>query len=90
MSEEVVAASVTNLSGNRRVENGVDRQGQRNHAVATVDGLQCVGVCSCGGQSLSEETVAAALADFSGNRRVEDGVDGQGQRNHAVAAVDGL
>ena len=90
LSEEVVAAAVTYLSGNWRVEDGVDGQVQRNHAVATVDGLQRVAVSACSGKILPEEVVAAALADRSGDRRVDDIIDRQGQRNHAVAAVDAL
>ena len=90
LSEEVVAATFANLSSNRRVEDGVDRQRQRNHAVATVDGLQRVAVSACSGKILPEEVVAASLADFSINRCVEDRVDRQGQRNHAVATMDGL
>ena len=90
LSEEVVTFALTNRSGERGGEDGVDGQRQGNHTVATVDRLQRMGVSPRGGERLHEEVVATAFANLSSERGVEDGVDGQGQRNYAVAAVNGL
>ena len=90
LSEEVVTFALTNRSGERGGEDGVDGQRQGNHTVATADRLQRMGVSPRGGERLPEEVVAAALANCSGERGVEDIVDGQGQGNHTVATADGL
>ena len=90
LPEEVVATALANCSGDRRVEDIVDCQGQGNHTVATADGLQGVGVRACGGERLPEEVVAAAVADFSGDGRVDDITHGQRQRDDTVTAVDRL
>ena len=90
LSEEVVAAAVADLRGERRVEDRVDRQRQGDDAVTSVNGLQRVGVRARGSEHLPEEIVAAAFADLSGEGRVEDRVDRQSQGNDAVAAVNGL
>ena len=90
LPEEVVATAFANLSSERGVEDGVDGQGQRNYAVAAVNGLQRVGVSACSSERLSEEVVTVALTNRSGERGGEDGVDGQRQGNHTVATVDRL
>ena len=90
LPEEVVAAALADLRGEGRVEDGIDRQRQRYHAVATVDALQGVGVCTCCGECLPEEVVATAVADLGGDGRVEDRVDRQRQGDHAVTSVNGL
>ena len=90
LSEEVVAAAVADLSSNRRVEDGVDRQSQGDDTVAAVDRLQRVGVGARRGERLPKETVAASFADCSGKWRVEGRVHRQRQRDDAVATVDAL
>ena len=77
LSEEVVATALANCSGERGVEDRVDGQRQGDHAVATADGLQGVGVGARGGECLAEEVITAALANRSVERGVEDRVDGQ-------------
>ena len=90
LPEEVVATAVADLSGDRCVEDRVDRQRQGDQAVAAVNGLQRVGIRSSRGERLSEEVVAAAVADLGGDGRVNDIVDRQCQGNHAVTTVDAL
>ena len=75
LAEEVVAISFANLSGNRRVEDGIHGQRQHDDTVAAVDALQRVGVGACRGKRLPEEFVATAFADCSGDRRVKDRID---------------
>ena len=68
----------------------IDGQCQGNYAVAAVDGLQRVGIGARSSERLPEEVVALTVPDFRRDRGVIDGVHGQRQGNHAVAAVDRL
>ena len=88
--EECVAVSVADFRRRRGVIDRVHGQGQGNHAVAALDGLQRVVVSTRRGERRVEECVVVAIADFRCRRGVIDGVHGQGQGNHAVATLDGL
>ena len=88
--EEAIAASVADCGRQRSVIDWVYSQGQGNHAVAALDGLQRRGVRARRGERCVEEAVTVSVADFRCYRGIIDGVHGQGQSNHAVAALDGL
>ena len=90
LSEEIVAATLADFISNRRVDDRICRQRQRDDTVAAVDGLQRVGIGTRCGEDLPEEVVAAAVANSRRDGDVIDGVHRQGQRDDAVAAVDRL
>ena len=90
LPEEVVTAALADLRRHWGVVEGINRQGEGNHAVTAADRLQGVRVSSLCGEDLPEEVVAVAVADGRRDGCVIDRVHRQSQRNHAVATVDRL
>ena len=88
--EEVIAIALAHRVRHRRVIDRIHREGQSDDAVAAVNGLQGVGVGAGLCENIPIEVEAPTLADVLRNGNVVNLVYVQGQRNDAVAAVDGL